>query len=107
MRQQTMILLLLIAAAPALAFAGTSGPSPIPNPPAFQVSTNTLTLCKGVINYIPVTVSNLGKFNGSITMENLQVGISGGRSIVPVANGSSSPLTIRPNSSVTVRIPCS
>ena len=105
MRQLYMILLLLIAAAPALALAGVSGPSPIPNAPSFQVSTNTLTLCKGVINYIPVTVSNLGKFNGSITMESLQLGVAGGKSIVPVANGSTTLLTLRPNTSATVRVP--
>ena len=88
MRQTKIMLLLLMVAVPALAFAGTTGPSPVPNPPSFQVSTNTLTLCKGVVNYIPITVSNLGKFNGSITMGSLQLGISSGKSIVAVANGS-------------------
>jgi hypothetical protein len=105
MRQITMILLLLVAAAPAFALAGTTGPAPIPNPPPFQVSTTTLTLCKGVVNYVPVTVSNLGKFNGSITMESLQLSIAGGKSLVPIANGSTTILTVKPNSSVTTNIP--
>lgn len=100
-----MVLLLLMAVVPALAFAATSGPAPIPNPPSFQISTNILTLCKGVVNYIPVTVSNLGKFNGSITMESLQLGLSGGKSLVPVANGSTTSLTVKPNTSVTTVIP--
>ncbi|MDE1865867.1 MAG: hypothetical protein KGH94_04495 [Candidatus Micrarchaeota archaeon] len=104
MRQIFAILLLLMAAAPALALAGTSGPSPIPNPPSFQISTNTLTLCKGIVNYVPVTVTNLGKFNGSITMESVQLGVTG-RSIVAIANGTTTLLTVPPNRSQTAMIP--
>jgi hypothetical protein len=99
------MMMLLMVALPAVAFAATSGPAPIPNPPSFQVATNSLTLCKGVVNYVPITVSNLGKFNGSISMESLQLGISGSKSIVQVANGSTNILTVKPNSSVTVNMP--
>jgi hypothetical protein len=99
------MLLLIAALLPTLAFAGTSGPSPIPNPPAFQLSTNTLTLCKGVINNIPVTISNLGKYNGSITMDSLQLSLGSGRSIVSVANGSSNLLTLAPNTTRVVNLP--
>ena len=67
-----MMMTLLMVAVAAVAFAATSGPSPIPNPPSFQVGTTALTLCKGVVNYVPITVTNLGKFNGSISMEKLR-----------------------------------
>jgi hypothetical protein len=106
MRQTKMILLLLMAVAlPMVAFAGTSGPSPVPNPPSFQISTNTLTLCRGVVNYIPVTVSNLGKFNGSITMGSLTLAAVSDKYIVAVDNGSTNLITLPPNTSATVQIP--
>lgn len=102
-----MILLLLVAVAsvPALTFAGTSGPAPIPNPPAFQVSTNTVTLCKGVVNTVPLVVTNLGKMNGSITMSSLQLGLSSSRSLVLVANGSANLITLPPNTTIVVKMP--
>ncbi len=105
-RIQNLILLLFAAVViPSLAFAATSGPSPVPNPPPFQVSTNLITLCKGVVNYVPLTVQNRGKTNGSITMESVQLGLASSRLIVEVANGSTSLLTLPPNTVANVVMP--
>ncbi len=105
MRQTKMAILLLLALVPAIAFAGTSGPSPIPNPPNFQVSTNALILCKGTINYVPLRVSNLGQAVGAITMSSLQLGLSNNKYLVTVENGTTNLLTLLPNSSATVLLP--
>ncbi len=48
----------------ALVAAGTSGPSPVPAPPGYTLSTNATVLCRGITNYIPITVTNHG--SGSI-----------------------------------------
>jgi hypothetical protein len=90
-----------------MAYAGTSGPSPIPNPPPFQVSTNTVTLCKGVINYVPITVSNLGDYNGAtnITMNNVQVAIQNNKNLITIANGITNLLTVKAGSSATATLP--
>jgi hypothetical protein len=108
MRQMKMAILLLMVAIPAIAFAGTSGPTPIPNPPNFQVSINTLVLCKGVVNYVPITVINSGNPSGaigSITMEDLTLGLSSGKYLSLVANGSTTSRNLVSNSSATVVMP--
>jgi hypothetical protein len=105
-RIQSLILLLFAAVViPSLVFATTTGPSPVPNPPAFQVSTNAITLCKGVVNNVPLLVQNLGKSNGSITMESVQLGLASSKIIVEVANGSTSLLTLPPNTVVDLNMP--
>lgn len=69
------IILLLTIAAPIVVYAGTSGPSPIPPAPNFKVTTNTLMLCKGVTNYVPITVTNQGGTNYP-TMQDVQISLS-------------------------------
>ena len=109
MRQTKMaILLLIMAVIPAIAFAGTSGPSPIPNPPNFQVSTNALLLCRGVVNFIPITVTNAGNQNGAIggiTMESLTVGLANSKYLSLIANGTTNSINLQPNSSITRIMP--
>lgn len=41
-----------------IVYAGTNGPSPVPLPPNFQVTSQPILLCKGQINSIPITVTN-------------------------------------------------
>ena len=121
--RMTLLMPVVIAALfPILAFAGTSGPSPIPPAPGFQVSTNTLALCKGVTNNIPITVSNLGNDyypsmqnvqlslssqyilqtgrNSSMTINSIAPGTSGTATAHAFINMSSSPL-------ITVKVPIS
>ena len=105
MRQTKMaILLLIMAVIPAIAFAGTSGPSPIPNPPNFQVSTNALLLCRGVVNFIPITVTNAGNQNGAIggiTMESLTVGLANSKYLSLIANGTTNSINLQTTNSRT------
>jgi len=96
------MLLLMAALAPLLAFAGTSGPSPVPPAPAFQLSTSTLMLCKGVVNRIPITVSNPA---GSTQMTSLQLGLIASKNIYGIGNGTVNSENVSANSAVTVYLP--
>lgn len=95
------IVLLLLSVAPLAVYAGTSGPSPIPAPPAFQVSASSLTLCRGVVNNVPVRVTN----PGSQPMTSMQLGIVASRNIYAIGNGTVTTATVPANSTVTVDMP--
>ncbi len=103
-----------------LAFAGTSGPAPIPNPPNFYVTTNATTLCKGQVNYIPVTVSNKATTIGnphslnqtySATvgpnpqMQNVVLSVAPQKGFYSVGNGTVDIGNVDPNSSETGIVP--
>jgi hypothetical protein len=92
-------LLLVAVIAPVFAFAGTSGPSPIPPPPNFQVSTNTITLCKGTINTVPITIKTP---NGAALMQDVQLSLLNSRYAYTVGNGSVSAINVSANAPVTV-----
>ncbi len=63
-----------------LAYATTGGPEPVPSPPGFYINTTTLTLCKGMSNNIPITVTNTGSgYLGQ--MQNLQLAIVNSKGI--------------------------
>ena len=84
MKTKTMIngmkLLALFAIVTALvgvtSFATTSGPTPIPPAPSFQISTTATVLCRGVTNNVPITITNLGNSYKPV-MESVQVSMSG------------------------------
>lgn len=95
------VLLMVTSIVPTLVFAATSGPSPIPPPPAFQISTNTLTLCRGVENNVPILVTN----PGSQPMTSLQVGVVSSRNIYAIGNGTVNEATVPANGSTTVYLP--
>lgn len=107
----TVLLAAIIATG--VASAGTSGPSPIPNPPTFTVSSNLTTLCKGTTNYVPITIANLGNKNPSFGMSNPSgtvmqyVGVTLLRtpSLIPTRNGTSYIGVIYPLNSSTVYLP--
>jgi hypothetical protein len=86
---------------PTVVFAGTSGPSPIPPPPAFQLSTPVLTLCRGVENNIPILVTN----PGAQPMTSLQVGLVASRNIYAIGNGTVNQATVPANGSITSYLP--
>ncbi len=86
---------------PLIASAGTSGPAPIPPPPAFQISTASLNLCRGVVNYIPITATN----PGSQPMTSLQLGVIASRNIYAIGNGTVNQATVPANGSVVVKLP--
>ncbi|MCL5239362.1 MAG: hypothetical protein M1286_02735 [Candidatus Marsarchaeota archaeon] len=95
------IVLLLFSVMPAAVYAGTSGPSPIPAPPAFQISASSLTLCRGVVNNVPVKISN----PGTQPMTSVQLGIVASRNIYAIGNGTVTTSTVPSNSSVMVNLP--
>jgi len=95
------MLLLLMTIMPSIAFAGTSGPSPIPPAPAFQISTAVLTLCRGIVNNIPVLVSN----PGIQPMTSLQLGLVSSRNIYAIGNGTVNHATVTANGTTTVNLP--
>ncbi len=95
------LLLLFAALAPAPAFAGTSGPSPVPPAPPFQLSTPVLTLCRGVVNNIPITVSN----PGSQPMTSLQLGIVASKNIYAIGNGTVNQADVPANDATILHLP--
>ena len=95
------VLLLLVAIAPAVALATTSGPAPIPPAPAFQISAATLTLCRGVVNTVPIVVSN----PGSQPMTSLQLGLVSSRNIYVIGNGTVNQANVPNNGMTTVDLP--
>lgn len=92
---------MLVAAMPMLVSAGTSGPSPIPPPPNWQLSTTVTTLCRGIENSVPIKVTNPGADN----MTSLQLGLVASRNIYTVGNGTVTTSTVPANGSVTIDLP--
>ena len=87
------------------AFAGTSGPSPIPPAPNFQLNTSIATLCRGVINTVPITITNTQNTAGSPVMKNVQLGVSSSKTLYVVGNGSVQTINININSSAVANVP--
>ncbi|MDE1860676.1 MAG: hypothetical protein KGH72_03060 [Candidatus Micrarchaeota archaeon] len=97
-----------------LAFAGTSGPSPIPTPPNFYITSNAAYLCRGQINHIPITVSNGGtpsQLNAGAptlsgpTMQNVQLSISGSKSVYAIGSSTAGTNNINPGNYFTAMLP--
>jgi hypothetical protein len=96
-----------------LVFAGVSGPSPIPNPPTFSISSNVLLVCKGETNYIPITVMDDELSNPSIgvsdlngtAMQFVELSINPSKTLLPSGNGTAYIGNINPASSNTVYLP--
>ena len=83
------------------AYAATSGPSPIPPPPNFQISTSAVTLCKGMINAIPVTIRTP---RGASVMQNVQLSLGRTNAAYSVGNGTVSAFNVTANLSKTVQL---
>lgn len=74
------ILAIALMAVTPFAFGGTSGPTPIPNPPTFYITANVVALCGGEINNVPFVIKNAGGLGG-ISMQNVQLGVTNTRAI--------------------------
>ncbi len=96
------MLLLFAALASGFAFAGISGPSPVPPAPSFQLSTNVLVLCRGVVNIVPIAVSNP---RGSSQMTSLQLGVIASKNIYAIGNGTVNSANVSANSTVVMHLP--
>lgn len=95
-------ILLLAIVLPTVAFAGTSGPSPIPAPPNFQISTNTLTLCKGMINNVPIAVHTPV---GAAMMQSTQLSITNSKYTYTAGNGTVTSVNVTPNVTQIIHLP--
>lgn len=99
-----VLMLLLVS----LAYAGTSGPSPIPTPPSFTVTSTALNLCKGVVNYIPIVVVN-NAYPGTNaiapTMTNIELSLVSTKGLSPAGNGTASTPALKPNRNATAILP--
>ncbi len=103
------VLLLLFTAMP-LVFAGVSGPAPIPSPPNWAVTTNATSVCRGQVNYIPVTVTDRGSpyqqgasnLSGA-TMQSVQLGVANSKSIYSISTVNLG--SIKPGYSASANVP--
>ena len=93
------MLLLGISMLAVAAYAGTNGPSPIPAAPNFQISTNVISLCKGMINNVPVTIKTPP---GAAVMQDVQLSLSKTTSAYTVGNGTVSAINVTANIPKTV-----
>ncbi len=96
------LILLFVIMAPVVAFAGVSGPSPIPPPPNFQLSTTVITLCKGMINRVPIEIKTPA---GASIMQDVQLSLTNSRYAYTVGNGSVSAVNVTANMSNVVNLP--
>lgn len=120
-KTSNMALLIFVAAVIVqMAFATTSGPAPIPNPPNFYITSNVTTVCRGQVNYIPVRVTNKAYTIGnphdinqtySATvgpdpqMQNVVLDIVDSKGFYPVGNGTVDVGNISPNTSAVAELP--
>ncbi len=111
-----MVALVITIAIAGVAAAGTSGPSPIPNPPAFSITSNALVLCRGETNYVPITVTDGGPAGASYpsigvsnltgtAMDQIELSVSAAKGILPESTGTIYIGIIRANSSSTTSLP--
>ena len=114
------LLILAVMGLVPLAFAGTSGPAPIPNPPNFYITSNATTLCKGQVNYVPVTVTNKATAIGNPhslnqtyaatvgqnpQMQNVVLNIIDEKGFYVIGNGTVDIGNVNPNTSVSTYLP--
>ncbi len=95
------IFILVAVFSATVAYAGTSGPTPVPPPPNFQVSTNVITLCKGMINTVPISIKTPP---GAALMQNVQLSLTNSRYAYTVGNGTVSAVNVTANATRVVQM---
>ncbi len=113
MKKNMALLILSLLSSMPFAFAGVSTSS-APIPPNFHISSSPMDLCRGQINYIPVTVTNVGisplfniggySLNGP-TMQNIQLSIAASKSGYSFGNGTVSAQDLNATNSTEVMLP--
>ena len=96
-------LLMFLAILPVV-FAGVSGTAPIPPPPNWYITSPATTVCRGEINYLPITVGDASGYTG-FQMQNTQLSVAGQKGIYYVANGTVVVGTINVSHSDNVMLP--
>ena len=107
-----ILVMLSLVCVPSILSAGTNGPSPIPNPPNFFISSYATALCRGQVNFVPITITNAGtsfalgspNVEGS-QMQNIQLSLSDSKSVYSLSNSTVNAGNINPNTTVTVYMP--
>ncbi len=82
-------------------YAGTGGPSPVPSPPGYSISTSNPVLCRGTTNNVQMLVTNLGRGNLS-AMQNIQLGVTSSKSVL---SSTISAGTISANTTKAITVP--
>ena len=115
-----LLIIFVLAGIVPLAFAGLSGPAPIPNPPNFYITTNATTLCRGQVNYLPITVTNKATTIGnphslnqtytatvgpSPQMQNVVLSMASAKGFYSVGNGTVSLGNVNAGGSATAMVP--
>lgn len=104
MNKTIMALLSMLVLFPVV-FAGLSGTAPIPAPPGFQINSNTTGLCRGMVNYIPIKVTNTGAL-GDPTMQSIILTLATARGFTAFGNGTAVSIhNITVDNSSTVDLP--
>jgi hypothetical protein len=96
--------LFLLLALPATVFAGLGGVTPIPAPPNYTISTPLQSLCKGVVNYVPITITNK-KTLGGPQMQNIVLSLVNSKTVYAYSNSTLNAGTINTSSSKTFYMP--
>lgn len=106
------IALVLMALPSTAAFAGLNGPTPIPNPPNFFITSSLASVCKGQINNIPITVLNAGGSStvgaaniSGATMFNVELSVTNAKSVFAIKNSTISAGAINVTHTNTVNVP--
>ena len=107
----TTLIVILLALIP-LSFAGTSGPSPVPNPPTFSITSSSPMLCAGQVNNIPFAVTNKGAGTGlssngieGAQMQSVELSITSSKAFSNIGNGISNAISVNPNSTGVTYVP--
>jgi uncharacterized membrane protein len=106
-------LLVIIMALTPLAFAGVSGPLSVAPPPNFYINSSAVSVCKGQINYIPITVYNFGAIGSYYgepsskgpSMQDVQLSISNGKSLYQIQSNATEIASLAPGANATIYIP--
>ncbi len=108
----TLFVISLLVCLP-ISFAAVSSSS-APTPPNFYISSTTVALCKGLVNYVPIKITNGGiapylniggtNLNGP-TMDNIQVGMENTKSGFFLGNGTVSAPNLNATNSTTIEMP--
>ena len=104
MNKTIMALLSVLVLFPVVFAAGLSGTSPDTNATGVPDNLQHYDLCKGSVNYIPVTVTNNGAL-GNPTMQSVILTLSSIRGLTPFGRTSGSIPNITANNAKTVYLP--
>ena len=112
MNTRTRILALLpilLVIAP-VASAAVSGGT-YPNPPNFYITSTMVNLCKGTVNYIPLTLTNTGVVSLGSTnpngpsLQSVEATIANTKDLFAIENSTAQVGTVNPANSVTFTVP--